>query len=97
MLDGIDVANEKCLSDAIKANPKNLGEVYASSFSYADQEAFLRCVCGAKCKIIISNYDLILYNKYLTPDRGWRKITYDTTTSVGGRSGKRTEVLWLNY
>ena len=68
------------------------------SFDYEDQENFLSCIFNAKCKIMVSNYDLILYNKYLTPDNNWRRIEFETTTSVGGKKANdRTEVLWYNY
>ena len=71
-LEGIDWRGVNCLSDAIKEKyrggrePANLGEIYARSFNYEEQENFLRLICNAKCKILISNYDLLLYDKYLT-------------------------------
>lgn len=78
--------------------PKNLGKVYAMSFDYKDQEKFLECIQYAKCKMMISNYDLQLYNKYLNPSTGWRREEFQTTTSVGGKAGNtRTEVIWYNY
>ena len=76
-LEGIDWRGVNCLSDAIKEKyrggrePANLGEIYARSFNYEEQENFLRLICNAKCKILISNYDLLLYDKYLTMN-GWQ-------------------------
>lgn len=104
LLRGIDIKRINNVSNAIKKKfsnkqwPKNLGEVYSRSFGYMDQELFLRCIRNAKCKMMVSNYDLQLYNKYLNPDTGWRREEFQTTTSVGGRAGNtRTEVIWYNY
>ena len=97
-LEGINIAEESSLSDAVKRNPKNLGNPYATSFSYADHEEFLRRICDAKCKMVVSNYDLALYDKYLTPERGWNRKEFHTTTGVGGKKdNKRVEILWYNY
>lgn len=104
LLEGIDTDNENCLSDAIRAKylgkrwPANLGTVYARSFGYEDQEAFLQCIQNAKCSIMVSNYDLELYNKYLNESTGWRREEFFTSTSVGGKAGNsRVEVIWYNY
>lgn len=103
LLEGIDADKENCLSDAIlkKHNgnlPKNLGKIYARSFGYDDQEAFLRCIQNARCKMMVSNYDLKLYNKYLNEKTGWRREEFYTTTSVGGKKdNSRVEVIWYNY
>lgn len=106
LLNGINWEKEKNLSDAIKINirnkfkndPKNLGKAYVMSFDYRDQENFLKCICDAKCRLIVSNYDLILYNKYLTPEKNWKRMEFETKTSVGGKKdNKRVEVLWYNY
>lgn len=103
LLEGIDVDNTPRLSDAIKKKfgdrmPKNLGEIYAMSFGYDDQEKFLRCIQKAKCRILVSNYDLQLYNKYLNEETGWRREEFHTTTGVGSKKdNKRTEVIWYNY
>lgn len=80
-------------------SPKDLGKtVYAKSFSYSQQENFLGCIVNAKCKMMVSNYDLQLYNKYLNPNTGWRKITYETKTTVGSaKDNRRTECLWCNF
>lgn len=78
--------------------PKNLGKVYARSFGYEDQELFLQCIQNAKCKIMVSNYDLLLYNKYLNEETGWRREEFFTSTSAGGKAdSSRTEVIWYNY
>ena len=92
------------MSDAIQKMydgrkwPKNLGEIYARSFGYVDQERFLQCIQNAKCSMMVSNYDLALYNKYLNERTGWRREEFITTTSVGGKmDNSRTEVIWYNY
>ena len=102
-LEGIDWQRVDCLSNAVKEKyqgqkePANLGEIYARSFNYEEQENFLRLICNAKCKILISNYDLLLYDKYLTLN-GWQRTEFLTSTSVGSRAGNdRTEVIWWNY
>ena len=93
-----DVNSVPNLSEALAKKPKNLGTIYATSFSYADQEIFLQRICGAKCKLLVSNYDLALYDKYLTPERGWSRREFHTTTGVGSKkNNKRVEVLWYNY
>lgn len=103
LLKGIDVTNAAWLSKEIfknngKKNPKNLGGVYAMSFNYIQQEYFVRSIQDAKCKIMVSNYDLELYNKYLNEETGWKKIYFETSTSVGNKAGnKRIECLWYNY
>lgn len=97
-LEGIDIEKESSLSKVIKGKLRDLGNPYATSFSYADHEVFLRRICDAKCKLLVSNYDLVLYDKYLTPERGWSRKEYHTTTAVGGKKeNKRVEVLWYNY
>lgn len=104
LLEGIDIDNEPCLSDAImkkydgKRWPANLGKVYARSFGYDDQENFLQCIQKAECSIMVSNYDLELYNKYLNESTGWRREEFITSTSVGGKlDNSRIEVIWYNY
>lgn len=109
LLDGIDIENVDCVWQAILEHqeeiakkkgqlPKNLGKVYAKSFNYDDQEKFLRCIQKAKCRILVCNYDLQLYNKYLNEETGWHKEEFETTTGVGSKKdNKRVEVIWYNY
>ncbi len=104
MLEDIDVDHTPRLADAIrrkydgKKMPTNLGKVYAMSFGYDDQEKFLRCIQKAKCRILVSNYDLQLYNKYLNEETGWHREEFHTTTGVGSKKdNKRIEVIWYNY
>lgn len=104
LLEGIDIDSTPSLADAIrrkyqgKQMPTNLGKIYAKSFGYDDQEKFLRCIQKAKCRILVSNYDLQLYNKYLNEDTGWHREEFHTTTGVGSKKdNKRVEVIWYNY
>lgn len=99
ILKDIDWEHADCISRELAKHPKDLGKVvYAKSFSYIQQEDFLRSIVNAKCKMMISNYDLILYNKYLNEETGWRKIYFETTTTVGNKKdNKRVECLWYNY
>lgn len=92
-IDAIDIERETI---AKRIAPQNLGALYAMSYNYADHEAFLRTIRHAKCKLTVSNYDLQLYNKYLTPEDGWRRVEFETFT-FGKKDNRRTEVLWYNY
>ncbi len=105
-LEQIDVEHGEWVSDAIeeawagRKMPKNLGSSYARSFGYKEQEQFLRSIQNAKCKMLVCNYDLQLYDRYLTQENGWSKETYLTKTTVSNSSTKskeRLEVIWRNY
>lgn len=75
----------------------NLGAVYKRSYSYKEHEELLRLITDSYtcAKIMISNYDVELYNTYLYE---WGKTYYETSTGVGGKkNNKRVEVLWQNY
>jgi site-specific DNA-adenine methylase len=104
LLEGIDAEKENSLSDAIERRcgegklPANLGGVYVKSFGYREQENFVASVADARCKVMISNYDLILYKKYLTEEKGWKSFRFLTKTSVGGKADNtRVEVCYYNY
>lgn len=76
---------------------RDLGEVYKMSYSYQDHEKLLTEITkeDTRAKILISNYDVELYNRYLYD---WEKVYYETYTGVGSKKGnKRVEVLWKNY
>ena len=103
LLKGINVQGASSLTKAIEEKyggkmPTNLGKVYSRSFGYREQEEFVKGIQDINCRMMVSNYDLQLYNKYLTADKGWKREEFETTTSVGGKSNnKRTEVIWYNY
>lgn len=82
-----------------KKMPSNLGKCYTRSFGYEEQEKFLQAIQYADCKMLICNYDLALYDKYLNEETGWTKEVYPTTTSASGTSGnnERLECIWYNY
>lgn len=103
-LDDIDIERGDMVCDALdrsfqnKKMPKNLGSTYARSFGYKEQEIFLKAIRKAQAKVLVCNYDLLLYDKYLNKATGWRKCTYPTTTSVSYHgSGERLECIWMNY
>ena len=76
---------------------KNLGTIYKMSYDRQQHEKLLREITtpDVKAKILISNYDVDLYNKYLCD---WDKEYYKTFTGVGSKKGnRRLEVLWKNY
>ena len=78
---------------------KDLGKTaYKDSYSPQDHETLLLTIRDAKAKILISNYDVTLYNKQLTPDRGWNRYEFPTKTGMGKAGDRdRLEVLWYNY
>lgn len=76
---------------------KNLGKVYRMSYEREEHERLLKEITkpDTKAKILISNYDVDLYNEYLCD---WKKTYYKTFTGVGSKKGnRRVEVLWQNY
>lgn len=76
---------------------KNLGKVYKMSYSYQDHKKLLEEITkpDTQAKILISNYDVDLYNLYLCD---WKKTYFKTFTGVGGKhNNRRLEVLWQNY
>lgn len=81
----------------INEEDKNLGEIYKCSYDYKEHEKLLKELTqpDTKAKILISNYNVDLYNNYLS---GWKKTYYKTFTGVGSKKGnRRLEVLWQNY
>jgi len=51
----------------------------------------------AKCMLLISGYQNGLYNKLLTPEKGWTKSSIKThTRDTTGKDYVRTEILWMN-
>lgn len=78
---------------------EDLGKgIYARSYTFEEHKMLAEMIYKAKAKIILSNYDVEPYKSYLSEDNGWRKINYETTTSVGSKKeNKRIEVLWCNY
>lgn len=76
---------------------KNLGTIYKMSYDRQQHEKLLREITtpDVRAKILISNYDVDLYNDYLCD---WDKTYYKTFTGVGSKKGnRRLEVLWKNY
>lgn len=76
---------------------QNLGKVYKMSYEYDEHEKLLQEITkeDTKARILISNYDVELYNTYLY---GWNKTCYETFTGIGSKkNNKRVEVLWKNY
>ena len=85
--------------DETEKPPKDLGEgTYKFGTSYEDHERLLKMFYDCKCRMVVSNYDSELYNRYLSEENGWKKLEIPTKTSVGGKKGNnRVEVLWFNY
>lgn len=85
--------------EAEEKKPKDLGKgTYKFEFSYEDHEHLLKMIYQCKCRMVVSNYDSELYNRYLSEENGWKKLEISTKTSVGGKKdNKRVEVLWFNY
>lgn len=78
---------------------KDLGKgIYNRSSDYEEHEALAYAIQDAKAKIILSNYEVAPYTEYLDEAHGWKKLYFETNTSVGGKKdNRRTEVLWYNY
>jgi DNA adenine methylase len=55
-------------------------------------------ICSkARCMILISGYNNVVYSKLLSSKNGWQRYTVPTTTrDTKGRDYCRTEVLWKN-
>ena len=80
-----------------KDEHRNLGIIYKMSYTYEDHEKLLKEITkpDTMAKVLISNYDVALYNDYLAD---WNKTYFRTTTGVGSKkNNKRVEVLWKNY
>ena len=53
--------------------------------------------CKARCMILLSGYDNVLYNRTLSRKKGWKRMTIRTNTrDTTGKDYPRTEVLWKN-
>lgn len=78
----------------------NPGLIYKNGWSRADHERFLNKIQDAKCKMLISNYvdEYDLYDTMLCGHSSkWKRIDYETYTSVSNNNKLRTECLWYNY
>lgn len=82
-----------------ESSTKDLGKgVYNRSYDYLLHEKMAEMIQNAKAHILLSNYDVSPYKNLLTEEYGWKRIEFETTTSVGSKTdNKRTEVLWYNY
>lgn len=80
-------------------NEYNPGLLYKTGgFTYKHQEDFLQLLYDKPYKMLVSNYNNSLYQKYLNINNGWKYIEYETKTTVGGsKDNNRTEILWYNY
>lgn len=60
-------------------------------------EELLKICIKSKCMILISGYENELYDKMLTKNKGWSKLTINAfTKGANGKTFPRTEVLWKN-
>jgi DNA adenine methylase len=63
----------------------------------AFHEELLDLCCKAKCMILLSGYDTMLYNEMLLPEKGWTRSVIEThTRDTTGKDYARSEVLWHN-
>ena len=67
------------------------GKQYRHEMTDADHEELLKATLQSKAKIMISGYELDLYNEYL---QGWHKEYF---TSCAEQGKPRQEVVWMNY
>jgi DNA adenine methylase len=57
----------------------------------------LQLCCKAKCMVLVSGYDNVLYRSFLNKRNGWKRETIAThTRDTTGKNLERTEVLWKN-
>lgn len=60
-------------------------------------EELLELCCRARCMVLVSGYDIPLYNFFLTERRGWERMVIEThTRDTKGKDFSRTEVFWKN-
>lgn len=64
---------------------------YKHEMTDVDHEELLKVISESKARIMISGYESEMYNDYLS---GWYKEKF---TSCAEHSGRRTEVIWMNY
>lgn len=67
------------------------GKQYRHEMTDADHQDLLYVLKAHKGPVVLSGYDSDLYNDAL---RGWYK---DETSSIAQTSGKRREVIWMNF
>lgn len=76
-------------------------KVYRSEMSCADHRTLLARCLRAKCRIMLSGYHNVLYDKVFQrwSHRGWRAVEIDMANHAGKTDIKerRTEVVWMNY
>ena len=82
-----------------ESSTRDLGKgVYNRSFDYNLHKKLAEIIQKANAHIILSNYDVSPYKDLLTEEYGWKRIEFETTTSVGSKTdNERIEVLWYNY
>ena len=71
---------------------------YVNDAKEAEFHMKLLKLCNrAKCMILISGYENPVYEKFLSPTRGWKKeIICTHTTPASGKKLHREEVVWIN-
>ena len=80
----------------------NPGKHYKNgdAWTKSKHEDFLEIIKDAGSRILVSNYTDPdnTYDSYLTRERGWKKLEYETTTTIGSSGSRhRVECLWYNY
>lgn len=85
----------------IYMDPPYLGDRSSGYSMDANDASFhkklLQLANKAKAMIFISGYSNDLYNKMLSPKKGWEKKTINTSTKdSSGGVHKRVEVVWMN-
>lgn len=82
-------------------DPPYLGDRTIGYTKDANDEKFhtdlLKLISKAKCMVFISGYENVLYNKFLSVEKGWETRVIDTITKgTNGDSFVRNEVVWMN-
>jgi DNA adenine methylase len=68
-------------------------DYYRHEWTDEDHAKFLAALGRLTCKVMVSGYPSALYDTYLSPRAGWRRVAFPVRT----RGGPAVEVLWMNY
>lgn len=69
------------------------------NFTVEKHKKLLKGIADKDYRMMVSNYrdSTSMYDNALTREKGWYTDEYETITTVGGKVGERTEVIWMNY
>ena len=68
--------------------------LYQHDLTAAEHEELLKALRNVQGKVLLCGYDHKLYRKHL-PD--WRRIEFQTRSTISAEKSPRTEIIWLNF